>query len=135
MNFWRKLGIMAALALPLSALSASAHHGVPNFDLSRTVTIKGTVVDYQLVNPHMELYVRVTDDRGNTVDWNIEGVSLLMQMRAGWKRDSFKPGDVVTVTGHPNKEGKPIMVLMKLVTSDGREMASPFDGVRDARDR
>ena len=53
-----------------------------------------------------------------------------MMMRAGYKRDTFKPGDVVSVTGHPNKEGKPIMVLVKIVLPDGREMLSGYDGTR-----
>lgn len=122
--------LVVFFVLLLSAPSAPAHHGVPNFDMSRTVTVKGVVVDYQLVNPHMEMKVKVTDEGGNSVDWNVEAVSLLMMLRAGFKRDTFKPGDLVTVTGHPNKDGKPTMVLVKIVLPDGREMLSGYDGGR-----
>jgi hypothetical protein len=114
----------------LIASSLYAHHGVPNFDISRTVTIKGVVTDYLLINPHMEMRVKVTDDAGSSVEWNVEAVSLLMMLRAGFKRDTFKPGDMVTVTGHPNKEGKPMMVLVKIVLPDGREMLSGYDAGR-----
>jgi len=130
MNIWRGTSLIALLLLVSIAPSVAAHHGVPNFDMTRTVTVKGVVVDYQLVNPHMEMKVKVTDDTGNSVEWNVEAVSLLMMMRAGYKRDTFKPGDVITVIGHPNKEGKPIMVLVKFVLPDGREMLSGYDGSR-----
>jgi hypothetical protein len=130
MKSWRGISLVGPLLFLLSAPSVLAHHGVPNFDMSRTVTVKGVVVDYLLINPHMEMRVRVADDSGNAVEWNVEAVSLLMMLRAGYKRDTFKPGDMVTVTGHPNKEGKPMMVLVKIVLPDGREMLSGYDGAR-----
>jgi len=130
MKIWRGIAIGVALALLLIVRPLLAHHGVPNFDMSRAVTIKGTVTDYQLINPHMEMKVKVIDDSGNAVEWNVEGVSLLMMMRAGYKRDTFKPGDAVTVTGHPNKDGKPVMVLLKIVLPDGREFQTGYDGAK-----
>ena len=130
MRIWRKSALLVSLMILLTAPALLAHHGVPNFDMSRTVTVKGAVIDYLLINPHMEMRVKVTDDSGSSVEWNVEAVSLLMMLRAGYKRDTFKPGDMVTVTGHPNKEGKPIMVLVKVVLPDGREMLSGYDGAR-----
>ena len=106
MKIRRGITLLVCLAFLTVASSLFAHHGVPNFDISRTVTVKGVVVDYLLINPHMEMRVKVTDDTGNSVEWNVEAVSLLMMMRAGFKRDTFKPGDMVTVTGHPNKDGQ-----------------------------
>jgi hypothetical protein len=130
MKIRRGIIFVFSLAFLLIASSLLAHHGVPNFDMSRTVTVKGVVMDYLLINPHMEMRVKVTDDTGNSVEWNVEAVSLLMMLRAGFKRDTFKPGDMVTVTGHPNKDGKPMMVLVKVVLPDGREMLSGYDGGR-----
>jgi hypothetical protein len=130
MKMWRKAALGFAIALLMLLVPVLAHHGVPGFDMSRLATIKGTVVDYQLVNPHMEMRVKVTDDSGTSVEWNVEGVSLLMMTRAGYKRDTFKPGDMVTVTGHPNKDGKPLMVLLKIVLPDGREFQTGYDGAR-----
>ena len=122
MKIGRGIALIVSLALLPSASAVIAHHGVPSVDMSRTVTIKGVVVDYLLINPHMEMRVRVTDDSGSTAEWNVEGVSLLMMMRSGFKRDTFKPGDAITVVGHPHKDGKPLMVLVKFVLPDGREM-------------
>jgi hypothetical protein len=130
MKIGRGVAFVFAIALLMASRPLLAHHGVPGTDMSKIVTIKGTVVDYLLINPHMEMRVKVTGDDGNPVEWNIEGVSLLMMMRAGYKRDTFKPGDAITVVGHPNKEGKPFMVLVKFVLPDGREMQSGYDGAR-----
>ena len=126
-------GILLAVfffALLLAGAPALAHHGVPGFDMSRNITIKGVVVDYMLINPHMELMVKVTDEHGESVNWNVEGVSLLMMVRAGYKKDTLKAGDVITVTGHPNKDGKPQMYLLKIVLPDGRELQNGYDGLR-----
>ncbi len=130
MKIGRGVGFLFAIALSLAARPMLAHHGVPNFDMSRLVTIKGTVVEYQLINPHMEMRVKVTGEDGNSVEWNVEAVSLLMMVRAGYKRDTFKPGDAITVVGHPYKDGKPMMVLLKFIFPDGREMQSGYDGAR-----
>ena len=127
MQIWRGITLLFSLVFLLIAPSLLAHHGVPNVDMSRTITIKGVVVDYLLINPHMEMRVKVADDSGNTVEWNVEGVSMLMLMRVGFKRDTFKPGDAITVVGHPNKDGKPMLVLVKFVMPDGREMQSSPD--------
>jgi Family of unknown function (DUF6152) len=130
MKIRRGIPLLVSFVYLMIASSLFAHHGVPNFDMSRTVTVKGVVIDYLLINPHMEMRVKVIDDTGNSVEWNVEAVSLLMMLRAGYKRDTFKPGDVVTVTGHPNKEGKSTMVLIKIVLPDGREMLTGYDGGR-----
>ncbi len=127
MKIWRGITLLFSFVFLPIASSLLAHHGVPNVDMSRTVTIKGVVVDYLLINPHMEMRVKVADDSGNTVEWNVEGVSMLMLMRVGFKRDTFKPGDAITVVGHPNKDGKPMLVMVKFVLPDGREMQSSPD--------
>jgi uncharacterized protein DUF6152 len=129
MKIWRGITLIVSLAFLLSAPSLFAHHGVPAFDMSKVVTIKGTVIDYQLINPHMLMRVKVIGDDGNSVEWMVEGVSALMLMRVGFKRDTFKPGDAITVVGHANKDGKPVMVLVKFILPDGREMQSA-DAVR-----
>jgi hypothetical protein len=89
-------------------------------------TIKGTVVDYQLINPHVQMTLKVAEP-GNAVDWTVEAVSMNMMMRAGFRRDSVKAGDIVSVTGHPGKNGKTIMLLTKIALPDGRELSAPYE--------
>lgn len=124
-NRWPLLGV--ALGFFLLSLPVFAHHGSANFDMKGEATIKGTVVSYELINPHVEMTVRVQQDDGKTVDWNVEAVSLNMMVRAGFKRDTMKEGDAVSVTGHPGKNGKPAMLLMKIVLANGQTLSAPYE--------
>jgi hypothetical protein len=96
------LAAFAAIAL---AAPASAHHSFSMFDAEKTVTLKGTVKEFEWTNPHSWLRVMVTDDSGTPREWALEMGSPLQQQRVGWKPDSVKPGDQVTVTIHPLKDG------------------------------
>jgi hypothetical protein len=118
---WLLLAGLLGLAAPLWA-----HHGSADYEKDQQVTIKGTVVDYQLINPHMQIVIRTTPEGREPVDWKVESVALNMMVRMGWKPDSLKPGDLVTVTGRAGKNGKPAMLLVKLILPDGRELDAPF---------
>jgi hypothetical protein len=126
MKFLRWLPLLAAASL-FSSAPVRAHHGAADYDRDQLLTIKGTVVDYELVNPHTEILVRGGPEGKDPVEWRVESVSLNMMVRVGWKRDSLKPGDAVTVTGHPGKNGKPAMLLVKLVLPDGHELSAPYE--------
>ena len=114
-----------AMGLILVSRPVLAHHGSANFQMDQVSTIKGTVVDYELINPHVQIFLKVEQEGGKAVDWNVEGVSLNMMVRAGFKRDSLKAGDTVSVTGHPGKNGKPALLLMKIMLADGRVLSAP----------
>ncbi len=122
---WLPLLTLAILLAPRPLLLA--HHGASDYEKAQLFTIKGAVVDYELVNPHTEIVVRVTEEGHDPVDWRVESVSLNMMVRVGWKRDSLKPGDLVTVTGHPGKNGKPAMLLVKAILPDGHELGAPYE--------
>ena len=116
-----------AMGLILVSRPVLAHHGSANFQMDQVSTIKGTVVDYELINPHVQIFLKVEQEGGKAVDWNVEGVSLNMMVRAGFKRDSLKAGDTVSVTGHPGKNGKPVLLLMKILLADGRVLSAPYE--------
>jgi hypothetical protein len=116
-----------ALIVALIALPALAHHGTSAFDMTRAATIKGTVIEYRLINPHVQMTIRVTGSDGASTDWTVEAVSLNMMVRAGFKPDSLKAGDVVSVSGHPGKNGKTVMLLMKIQLADGQELSAPYE--------
>jgi hypothetical protein len=50
-----------------------------------------------------------------------------MMVRAGFKKDSLKAGDIVSITGHPGKNGKPVLLLMKITLADGRVLSAPYE--------
>ena len=116
-----------AICLILVSRPVLAHHGFAAFQMDQVSTIKGTVVDYELINPHVQIFLKVEQEGGKAVDWNVEGVSLNMMVRAGFKRDSLKAGDTVSVTGHPGKNGKPVLLLMKIMLADGRVLSAPYE--------
>ncbi len=116
-----------AMGLILVSRPVLAHHGSANFQMDQVSTIKGTVVDYELINPHVQIFLKVEQEGGKAVDWNVEAVSLNMMVRAGFKRDSLKAGDSVSVTGHPGKNGKPVLLLMKIMLADGRVLSAPYE--------
>ncbi len=124
-----KRSILLGLAMSLALLSPPlvAHHGFASFQMDQVSTIKGTVVDYELINPHVQIFLKVEQEAGKTVDWNVEGVSLNMMVRAGFKKDSLKTGDTVSVTGHPGKNGRPVLLLMKITLADGRVLSAPYE--------
>src|SRR5579884_3728588 len=111
------LGIVFCLA---GATASFAHHGGASYDGTKQVTLKGTVTEFDFVNPHTQIYFDVKEDQGNVVHWSCEALSPGKLTRSGWKRDSVKPGEEVTITLAPAKTGAPIGLLRKLVLPDVR---------------
>lgn len=115
------------LALLFACGQASAHHGSSNYDMSQTVSVKGTVTQFEFINPHSAIHVEAKDDKGNTEQWLVEADSPNNLSRTGWTRDSLKPGDQVTIVGNRLKDGSKVLRLRKIVFSDGREL-KPREG-------
>jgi hypothetical protein len=124
-NRWMLFGL--AMSLLLISHPVLAHHGFANFQMDQTSTIKGSVVDYELINPHVQITLKVEQEDGKSVELNVEGVSLNMMVRAGFKKDSLKVGDIVSITGHPGKNGRPVLLLMKITLADGRVLSAPYE--------
>lgn len=116
--------VIVALLLSPSG-PALAHHGfVSWFDMGRSVTVKGTVTSFDWTNPHAYIYLDVKNEKGATEKWTAELGAIAMLTRAGWRKDILKPGDEITATGNPAKDGKPNMHLDKIVLANGQELAS-----------
>jgi hypothetical protein len=124
---WALVLAAAFACLLVSSRPLFAHHGVGEYQMDQVSTINGTVVDYQLINPHTQITIRVSAEGADPIEWKVESVASNMMVRVGWKRDSLKPGDVVTVTGHPGKNGKPVMLLLKMRLPEGRELDAPYE--------
>jgi hypothetical protein len=106
------------------AVSAStfAHHGTTQYDADNKITVKGTVTNFEWRNPHSQIHLDATDDKGNVVHWNFEAEPPNILIHAGWTKDTLKPGDHITIVGLPAKNGAPVGILRKLVLADGREL-------------
>ena len=110
-----------AMGIVLFSVPASAHHGASVYDSTKLTTLKGTVTQYQFMNPHTEILFTATDASGKTEQWTAEAPSLTTMSRAGWSKTSFKPGDQVTFVGNLAKSGSHIMRLRKVVFANGKE--------------
>lgn len=91
-----------------------AHHSPASYDNTKTVTVQGTVTDFQFVNPHVLIYINAADDGGNVQKWQGELTSPNHLVRVGWNREIIKPGDQITLTGYRSKNGANSLRLMKV---------------------
>ncbi|MEO8307443.1 MAG: DUF6152 family protein [Pseudomonadota bacterium] len=118
-------GITLALALA-RAPEAWAHHSQSEFDFKMNVDVEGKVTVLEWKSPHARLYVDVVNAQGKTENWNFELPSPNTLMRRGWKRDSLKPGDHVTVNGARARNFPTIAYARSIKLADGSAL---FTGV------
>ena len=112
-----------ALGIALSGSPLFAHHGTGvAYEPDKWVTLKGTVTEWIWSNPHCGILFDVTDDQGNVVHWGAELGNPHQLSAAGFSKDVMKPGDKVTVTGHPSRSGAPRIEFNHVVLSDGRTL-------------
>jgi hypothetical protein len=113
----------AALAAAGLAAPALAHHSFAMFDAEKTVTLQGTVKEFEWVNPHSWLRVMVNDEKtGKPVLWAIELSSPGRLVTMGMHADSMKAGDAVSVTIHPMKDGARGGQFIQAVLPGGKEV-------------
>jgi hypothetical protein len=99
--------------------TASAHHGIINFDLNREVEFSGTVARVRFVNPHSWLYVEATTADGRVDAWKCELRGATVLRRSGWTPEMFVPGTRITVTGAPDRFEPNTCYLGTIVFDDG----------------
>jgi len=113
------------LAIVILALAAvvplSAHHSWP-VNMSKLVTVKGTVTEFAWENPHPMITLEVRTDDGKTEKWQVGGPAINRMEANGWTKATVKPGDVITGTGYQFGDGQKIIRLEKVVLPDGKEI-------------
>jgi hypothetical protein len=114
------LFLFLTIGLALFSVPAPAHHGSAVYE-SKLTTYKGTVTDFQFMNPHAAVWFDVTGADGKIEKWTGEAPSLTSMSRQGWNKNSFKPGDQITFIGNVAKSGTKIMRLRKVVFPNGKE--------------
>ena len=115
---------LAALGfLPIS-VPLFAHHGNAAFDTGKPVTVKATVTEWVWANPHCWLKFDVTDDKGAVVHWIAETAPPTDIIDRGWTRQSFKPGDQITVTMNISKGGLPVGRVQSVMLANGQMLGT-----------
>lgn len=121
----RKLSIILvdAVAIVLLASPIYAHHGSAAYEPSST-TIKGTIEEFDFINPHCQLFLNVNDENGKVVKWDGEFTNPGALHRRGWTKEMFKPGDPITLIGNRAKNGANVIRVLKLTLADGRTLTA-----------
>jgi hypothetical protein len=123
------MAVAAAAALLLTAASALAHHSfAAEYDAKKPVTLTGTVTKVEWMNPHIFFYVDVKDSDGKVTNWRGEGGNLSGLMRRGWRKDSLKVGDTVTIEGSLAKNGQPLVNARTVTLADGKKLFAGSSG-------
>jgi hypothetical protein len=118
----RKLLVASVWMLALVAPTL-AHHSPAAFEATKTVSLTGTVKEFRWQNPHTWIEVMVPGEKGPEVLWAVELTSPTYLIRAGWKSNTIKPGDKVTIVGRPLKSGEAgSAIFVSLTLADGRTL-------------
>lgn len=115
------LGFAAVSAIAF-ALPAWAHHSAVMYDRDLTLSLEATVKEFNITNPHSWLYVTVTEENGQTREWALETSSPASLARRGWTQDTLEPGDQITVTFNPMRDGSLGGELESVTLSDGQTL-------------
>ena len=115
----KKIACSLLLALPLLA-----HHSFEaEYDFNKTIKATGVVTKMEWMNPHAHFYVDIKDESGKVVNWNFELGAIPVLLKQGWRKDSLKVGDQVTIEGFLAKDGSKAMANARRVTlPDGRRV-------------
>lgn len=116
--------ILPVLGLTIGLLMISApllaHHGGAAYDNTKVVTLKGTVTDFQFIQPHPLIALDVKDDQGNVTKWSVEMTAPNHLVHYGWNGHKLKPGDEIVVSGSAAKNGLKVLNLHKIAFADGQ---------------
>ena len=115
--------LIAGLTLLAGAIPVMAHHSfAAEYDSNKTITITGTVTKVEWLNPHARFYVDQKGADGKLVNWNFELGAIPTLLKRGWRKNSLKEGDQVTVEGYRAKDSSFSASALKVSLPDGRKV-------------
>jgi hypothetical protein len=121
--------LLAVIAMLWLSGRPLAHHSfAAEFDAQKPVTLKGTVVKWEMINPHGWITIDVTQQDGKTAQWMIETSNPNGLMRLGWSKRSLKPGDEITVEAYRAKDGSNTANAAQVTLADGRKVFAGSSG-------
>ena len=117
---FKRTGLIVVLSLLFMQTSVLAHHALQaQFDMKRTITLTGAVTKIDWRNPHVRLYLEVKGE-SKTVTWELYMASPNQQLMNGWKIDTYRRGDQVSVDAYPARDGSRVGFAKKVIAVSGR---------------
>jgi len=114
----KKMLLIAGITLFLCAMPMLAHHAfAAKFDTHQSIMLKGTVTKITWDNPHVHLYLQVTDKEASGTNWEFEMGSPNLLIQNGWKLNTFRRGDHVVITAYPARDGSNFGYASKVALS------------------
>lgn len=124
-----QLSVLAAGVGLLATVPLRAHHSfAAEYDANKPIKISGTVTKMEWMNPHARFYVDVKDADGKVTNWNFELGAIPVLLKQGWRKDSLKVGDQVTVEGSMAKDGSKTANARSVMLPDGRHVLAGSSG-------
>ena len=124
--------VFAAAAALAAAGAAQAHHSFAVFfDPEKSVKVTGKVTSFRFTNPHGTVALDVTRPDGTVEKWRAETNAPVILSRRGWTRASMKPGETITISGWPSRDGRNYLRLMEARDASGKLIGTAPFGRQD----
>jgi hypothetical protein len=123
MRFVLSIAVAGVIWLAAGSPALAHHSGAAEFDSTKKIDLTGVVTKVEWTNPHAHFYMDVKDPSGNVANWNLELASPNVLIRNGWKRNSVKPGDTVSVTGSRAKDSPYYGSASVITFPDGHKLS------------
>lgn len=117
----RRLTLLS-VSVALLVTPAFAHHSFAMFDAAKTVTLTGTVKEFEWLNPHSWVHLSIVGENKAAETWSFESGSTGQMVTSGWSRDSLKVGDKISIDFHPLRDGSNGGQLLAVTLPDGRKL-------------
>ena len=122
---FKAFSLAGIAGVAIYAIPAAAHHSFAMFDAAKTMTIEGTVKEFQWTNPHSWIHLMVTDAEGKSVQWSVELGGPSGLVRQGWVPKTLTPGMDIKLVIHPLSSGDPGGQFLQVTLPDGRQLGDP----------
>ena len=109
---------LVAATIALFGVSTYSHHGFAVYGSER-ITVQATIKEFRFINPHVQLYFDVLNQTNELEAWQGELTAPNKLARAGWTKNSFRPGDVVEISGEVARNGGHSIRIREIITADG----------------